>query len=54
MSVPTAAWIIGMSSREKTNSVRRIAIQRIRSRRSYMAAATSASVLVALRASTER
>ena len=53
MSVLTAAWTVGMSSRAKTNRVRRIAIHRTRLRRSYIAAATSARVLALLRASTE-
>ena len=41
-----------MSVHEKTNSVRRIAIQRTRLRRSYIASATSSSFESALRAST--
>jgi hypothetical protein len=49
-----AACTVGMSSRPKTKRVRRIAIHRTRLRRSYIASATSASVDVALRASTER
>ncbi len=52
--VLTAAWIIGMSSRGNTNSVRRIAIHRTKLRRSYMAWETPASVDAALRASTDR
>jgi hypothetical protein len=52
--VLTAACTVGMSSREKTNRVRRIAIHRTRLRRSYRASATSASVDTALRASTDR
>jgi hypothetical protein len=52
--VLTAGCTVGMSSREKTNSVRRIAIHRTRLRRSYIASATSASVDTALRASTDK
>jgi hypothetical protein len=49
-----AACTTGTSERVKTNKVRRIAIQRTRLRRSYIASATSVSVDVALRASTDR
>lgn len=54
MSVLTADWIVGMSSRTKTNSVRRIAIHHTRLRRAYIASATLVNVVAALRASTER
>ena len=52
--VLTAACTTAMSSRGKTNSVRRIAIHRTRLRRAYTASATSLSVETALRASTDR
>ena len=52
--VLAAACTVGMSPRAKTNNVRRIAIQRTSSRRPYIASATSLSVEVALRASTDR
>ena len=49
-----AACTIGTSARGRRNKVRRMAIQRTRVRRSYIAADTSARVDVVLRASTER
>jgi hypothetical protein len=52
--VLTADWIIGMSSRAKTNRVRRIAIQRTSLRRSYIAAETSGRAMEWPRARTER
>jgi sulfur relay (sulfurtransferase) complex TusBCD TusD component (DsrE family) len=52
--VLTAACTTGMSARGNRNRVRRMAIQRTRLRRSYIAADTSARVDPVLRASTER
>jgi hypothetical protein len=52
--VLTAVWTIGTSSLGNRNSVRRIAIQRTKDRRPYIASATSPRVVPALRASTER
>ena len=49
-----AACTIGTSVRGRRNKVRRMAIQRTRLRRSYIAADTSARLDVVLRASIER
>ena len=49
-----AAWTVGTSSYGNTNRVRRMAIQRTRLRRSYIAADTSATVDPPLRARTDR
>ena len=49
-----AAWMTGTSARGRRNKVRRMAIQRTRVRRWYIAADTSARVDAVLRASTER